>query len=69
MRAITKGQSSLNLTRGDLDLIDGITCEGETLNYVPDFACLCKPNHGTFYDDDENYCYSTSKILEFEGKL
>ena len=69
LSSITKGQSSLNLTRGDPDLIIGIMCEGTTLQNIPGFGCFCKPESGTFYEHDGKYCHSIAQIRTVEGKF
>ena len=63
----TKGE--LTLTRGDQDIIEGITCEGTTLKNVPGFGCRCKTETNTFYGHEGKYCYSTIQIQNVEGKF
>ena len=66
LSSITKGEPSITLTRGTVDLIDGIVCKGTTLQNIQGFGCMCTFNTGTFYDHDEKYCYSSSQILKTE---
>ena len=66
---IEKTKASLTLTRGTPDIIvEGIKCEGPTLNNIPSFGCLCKREVDTFYEYKGKYCYSLQQILEIEGK-
>ena len=64
-----KAKASLTLIRGsDLDVVEGIKCQGSTLNNIPGFGCLCKPEFNTFYEHDGKYCYNSQQILQIEGK-
>ena len=66
---IKKVEPSITLTRGTLDLIDGIVCKGTTLQNIPRFGCMCTFDTGTFYEHDGKYCHSSSQILTVEGKF